>query len=329
MTGKPAKNILVVRQDRLGDAINAVPVLKYLRQSHPTARLSFMVAPGLVELFHDQDYADEAIPYENRLLPLMTALSRSRYDAVLMLKPAKTIAWASLFAGIRSKAGLGWRPYYPLTGFHSGYPHLANDDAHEIDYNLAVAYALFPGSATDIVPEIRIPEVLKDKARQCLSQNGLRRPVAILPANRGSSPNWTAGQYAALAETLKLQGHEVAVIGGPGEEPILSLVATTSGAPVLGPECSILQLAALLSQCRLTVASSTGTLHLAAAVGIPTVGLFCASPASRPQRWAPLGARHIQLVPKHGRCAACDRSTHCDLAGIALNEVLAAVENLM
>ena len=319
-------HILVVRQDRLGDAINAVPVLKYLRHSLPGARLSFMVAPGLVDLFRDQDYADEAIPYENRLLPLMTILSQGRYDAVLMLKPAKTLAWASLFAGIRSKAGLGWRPYYPLTGFHSGYPHLANDDAHEIDYNLAVAYALFPGLATGTVPSISIPEVLKDEARQWLSQKGLRLPVAILPANRGSSPNWTAGQYAALVEALKLQGHEVAVIGGPGEEPILSLVATTSGAPVLGPECSILQLAALLSQCRLAVASSTGTLHLAAAMGIPTVGLFCSMPASRPQRWAPLGSRQIQFVPKHERCAACDGSTRCDLSGITLNEVLSAVE---
>jgi ADP-heptose:LPS heptosyltransferase len=285
-----------------------------------------MVAPGLVDLFRGQDYTDEAIPYENRLLPLITALSRSRYAAVLMLKPAKTIAWASLFAGIRSKAGLGWRPYYPLTGFHSGYPHLANDDAHEIDYNLAVAYALFPGSAKDIVPRIEISDSLKDEARQRLSQQGLRRPVAILPANRGSSPNWTAGQYAMLAETLKLQGHEVAVIGGPGEEPILSLAATPSGAPVLGPECSILQLAALLSQCRLAVASSTGTLHLAAAVGIPTAGLFCAAPASRPQRWAPLGACHVQLVPRQERCAACDGSTRCDLSGITFNEMLAAVE---
>ncbi|MDI6740586.1 MAG: glycosyltransferase family 9 protein, partial [Candidatus Edwardsbacteria bacterium] len=242
------------------------------------------------------------------------------------LKPSQTLAWASRFAGIKLKAGLGWRPYYPLTGFRSGYPRLASDDAHEIDFNLSVAQKLFPGPVSDIAPEIGIPEELKTRARRLLSQHKLQRPVAILPANRGSSPNWAVETYAALAENLKLGGRAVAVIGGPGEGDVLARAASRSEAPVLGPDLSLLELAALLSQCRLAIASSTGTLHLAAAVGAPTVGLFCSRPASRPRRWAPLGTRHVQFVPKTNWCGSCGGSARCDLSGIDINQVTDAAE---
>jgi heptosyltransferase III len=303
-------------------------VLKYLRQRCPGARLSFMVPHDLVELFRDQDYADEAISYQNRLLPLRAALSRGRYDAVLMLKPSKAIAWASLFAGVRSKAGLGWRPYYPLTGFRSGSLRVAGGDPREADANLAVAYALFPGSAGSVVPDIRIPGAEKNEACQRLSRHSGQRPIAILPASRGSAPNWPPGRYAGLAEALQRHGYETVVLGGTGEERTLSHAAASSGTPVLGPGGSILQIAALLSQCRLAIASSTGTLHLAAAVGVPTIGLFCPVPARRPQRWAPAGTSHIQIVPRDRRCPGCDGAAGCDLSGITIDEVLAAVEQL-
>ncbi|HTY08611.1 MAG TPA: glycosyltransferase family 9 protein, partial [Candidatus Edwardsbacteria bacterium] len=294
------KNILVVRQDRLGDAINAVAVLKYLRRNLPDARIGFMTAPSLAGLFREQRYADDVVSYDANLFRLAAALRRGRYDAVLMLKPAKALAWASLFAGIGAKAGLGWRPYYPLTGFRSGYPELAADEAHEIDFNLAVAKKLFPGRSGDIVPELTLDDELKQGARRDLADHKLEWPVALLPANRGSSPNWPAEAYAALAEALRLRGVAVAVVGGPGEQELLRRAAGRSQAPQLGPDRSLPQLAALLMQCRAVVASSTGTLHLAAAVGTPTIGLFCAAPASRPQRWAPLGAAHVQLTPHGG-----------------------------
>jgi heptosyltransferase III len=320
--------ILVVRQDRLGDAINAVAVLKYLRHNLPDARISYMLAQPLLDLFRGQPYADEVVPYRSGLLELWQGLRRSRYSHVLMLKPAKTLAWASLFAGIGAKAGLGWRPYYPLTGFKSGYPELANDQPHEIDYNLAVARTLFPGRSGDFVPEIKVAEPVKIQGGQVLGRHKLEWPVAVLPANRGSSPNWPVEAYAALAEALKLRGIEVVIVGGPGEQELLRRASGRSGAPQIGPDLTLPQLAAVLMQCRAVIASSTGTLHLAAAVGTPTIGLFCDAPASRPQRWAPLGAAHVQLMPHGEQCRHCDGRRRCDLGDINLNEVLAAVERI-
>ena len=116
------------------------------------------------------------------------------------------------------------------------------------------------------------------------------------------------------------------IVGGPGEQELLARAAGRSGAPQLGPDLTLPQLAAVLQQCRAVIASSTGTLHLAAAVGSPTIGLFCSAPASCPQRWAPLGAGHVQLVPRDGRCQRCGGRMRCDLSGIGVDDVLAAVE---
>ncbi|MCU0606753.1 MAG: glycosyltransferase family 9 protein [Candidatus Edwardsbacteria bacterium] len=325
MNGTPGGRILVVRQDRLGDAVNAVAVLKYLRQNRPGARLALMVGPDLVPLFRCQPYVDDVIPFEHGLPRLVGTMARGRFDAVMMLKPSKTVAWSALLAGVRAKAGLGWRPYYPLTGFRSAYPRVAADRAHEVDFDLAVAQALHPGPIGDVVPEIRADPSALAAAELVLAGSGLRRPIAVMPANRGSSPNWPASRYAELVQGLKTGGREVAVIGGPGEEPLLAEVSGPAGAPVLGPGLSIVQLAALLSRCRAAVASSTGTLHLAAAVGLPTVGLFCAAPVSRPQRWAPRGPGHLQLVPAQDRCPGCGGRRRCELSAITVADAINAI----
>lgn len=325
MSGTAAEHILVVRQDRLGDAVNAVAVLRYLRGNRPGARLSFMVAPGLVPLFRGQPYADDVMQFDDSLLRLTATLARAKPDAVLMLKPSKTVAWSALLAGVRAKAGLGWRPYYPLTGFRPGYPRITRDEAHQIDFDVAVAQALFPGPPGDVTPAIAISDEAGAAADRLLADAGLRRPIAVMPANRGSSPNWPAARYADLVRALRAAGREVAVIGGPGEEALLAQVSGPAGPPVLGPGLSIVQLAALLSRCRAAVASSTGTLHLSAAVGLPTVGLFCAAPASRPQRWAPRSPGHVQLVPVQGRCPSCGGRQRCDLSAIPLADAVNAI----
>ena len=334
------QKILVVRQDRLGDALSAVPLLKALKTARPEAHITFMVAKPLAELFFGQPYLDEVIPWSNGLWPLIKTLRRGHYDVLLMLHPSKLLAWAALFAGIKQKAGLGFRPYYVLTGFkhshrarRSGFDTACGNSAlsgahrndnrviHETEYNFSVARTLFELPEEIESPKIYLSDIEMSEARNVLMSICVQTPIAILPANRGSSANWPPERYRELVQKLVEAKQVVLILGGPGEEAIMKKVKGDTNVPVAGPELTLRRLAAILVNCRQVAGSSTGTLHLAAAAGAKTVGLFCPAPASRPERWKPLGEGHVQLVPGTDYCKNCKPDVKCDLGGIAVESV--------
>ncbi len=339
------QKILVVRQDRLGDALSAVPLLKALKTARPEAHITFMVTKPLAELFFGQPYLDEVITWSNGLWPLIKTLRRGRYDVLLMLHPSKLLAWAALFAGIKQKAGLGFRPYYVLTGFkhshrarRSGFDTACGNSAlsgahrndeqviHETEYNFSVARTLFELPEEIEPPKIYLSENEKAEGRNILLSMNVHNPIAILPANRGSSANWPPERWGELVKKIVEAKQQVMILGGPGEEEILKKVKGDADVPIAGPELTLRRLAAILANCRQVAGSSTGTLHLAAAAGAKTVGLFCPAPASRPERWRPLGDGHVQLVPTPEFCEYCRSNTKCDLNGITVEEVVKAID---
>lgn len=306
----------------MGDAINAVPVLKAIRKAKPEAFISFMVAQPLAELFAGQPYLDEVASWGKNFFCLIYFLRQGRYDAALMLHPSKLLAWAAFFDGIRQKAGLGFRPYYVLTGFKPAHIPQNDKDVHETEYNLSVARQLWDLPEEIEPPQIVLSEQEKSEAKQYLMSSGVTNPIAILPANRGSSANWPPERWGELVQKLVEAKQEVLILGGPGEEEILKKVKGETNMPIAGPQLTLRRLAAILANCRQVAGSSTGTLHLAAAAGAKTVGLFCPAPASRPERWRPLGEGHVQLVPEEDYCRNCKPHAKCDLGGIAIERIL-------
>jgi len=323
------QKILVVRQDRLGDALNAVPVLKAIRKARPADLVTFMVARPFVELFSDQPYADEVIAWPESLWDLIQTLRRGSYHAVLMLHPSKALGWASFLAGIKLKAGLGFRPYYALTGFKPSYISHHDRPVHETEHNLSVARRLWDLPEEIELPKIYLSENEKAEGRNILVSMSVKNPIAVLPANRGSSANWPPERWGELVRKLAEAKQEVLILGGPGEEEILKKVKGETNAPIAGPELTLRRLAAILANCRQVLGSSTGTLHLAAAAGAKTVGLFCPAPASRPERWRPLGEGHVQLVPDQVHCKDCRPHSTCVLNGIKVEEVISNIQSVL
>lgn len=324
MLGKP-DNILVIRQDRLGDAINAVPVLMAIKRCRPQARVSYMVSPALAGLFDGQPYVANVVPWEDKLLRLTRVLRRGAYDSLLMLHPSKTLAWSALGAGIGQKTGLGFRPYYLPTGFRMVRIEGAGQ-IHEAQINLKVASVA--GLCDELLekPRIYLDDSDREPAEAFCAKHGLRKPVIVFPANRGSAPNWPASRYRELIKALGLRGYQVVAVAAPGEEEALR-EATQGTASLTWPTSPNLRyLAGLLSISGAVVSSSTGGLHLAAAVGAKTIGLFCPMPPFLPQRWGPLGEGHHCLVPAVNICRGCTLSGRCSLDGLSIDEVCRVIE---
>jgi ADP-heptose:LPS heptosyltransferase len=121
---------------------------------------------------------------------------------------------------------------------------------------------------------------------------------------------WAPSAYATVARGLVARGLAVVVVWGPGEDAIARSIAAEGGERVvMAPPTDLPLLAALLRVCRLCVSNNSGPMHLAVAVGAPTVGVFLAGDAGR---WGHSLSRFAAAEPSGDGddaavLAACDR----------------------
>lgn len=323
--------ILVVRPDRIGDVVLSLPVLDALRHRWPRAYLAMMVRPyarsvpdrnpcldAVIE--DDPDAGHRGMP---GFLAQVRRLRTHRFDTALMLMPTARHAWMLFLAGIPRRLGVGRTIYQALTFTRSisrgGYMPLR----HESDYCLDLARALDarePGGR----PLIEVEEEEKGKARRVLERPEGAPVIGIHPGNGRNAPNWTAERYGALAKRLQDRHGAKIVVTGSDEEGYLAeaIVSRLDGPTLsLAGKLSLGELIAVIGELDLLVSSSTGPMHLAGALGVPTVSVFCPLPARSPERWRPLGGKDRNLLPPEGQCPTCERGPFCDLSGITVDMV--------
>jgi heptosyltransferase-2 len=134
-------------------------------------------------------------------------------------------------------------------------------------------------------PQLVVPAGDVATWRQRVGLNGPRPIIAVAPWAVGPAKRWAAASYADLARRLAAQGLTVAVLGGPDEKSIASEIAR--GDPNIRDLTGIDLRNAILALAAATAAVSndSGLLHVAAALGTPSIGIF--GPTS-PWHWAPL-----------------------------------------
>ena len=135
------------------------------------------------------------------------------------------------------------------------------------------------------LPELKVPRDEVEAWRNTRGLDGDTRPVvALAPGAVGPSKRWPSANYAALARRLLAAGFAVWVLGGPDEKALATeIVGDTAARDLTGHDLrdAILALAAAAA----AVSNDSGLLHVAAALGTPSIGIF--GPTS-PWHWAPL-----------------------------------------
>lgn len=136
--------------------------------------------------------------------------------------------------------------------------------------------------------------------------------VGFFPGSNAPARRWPAERFSAVARALGASGARVVVMGGPGEREITRAVADAApGALDAGGATDLAGLAALLSVCQLVVTNDTGPMHLAGAVGTPTVTLWG---PSDPAEVCPVGARDVRVTGAPLPCKPCFKN-ECPRSG--------------
>lgn len=337
----PYKHILVSRTDRIGDLILSLPVFQSLKASFPGVKITALVSPyarEVVEAHPDVDHV-ELLSRADTLPTLIWKFRQLECDAFLALYPRPWLALAARVARIPIRVGTAYRWYSFL--YNKRIPiHRSRCDRHESDYNLDLVRAL-GAEKLKPYPVFPVNPSEREYTRRLLKEKGLQagdRLVVVHPGSKGSALNWKPEKYAeAVARLSKIEGVRVVVSGGPGEEKTIQRLLYALPSRVRPPatlvdECSLKQMAAVLKQASCLLSASTGVMHLAAAVGTPTVSLFGGTFTTTPVRWGPIGNRSLVLQPDGLRCPECRKGVcrqHDPMEGVSVERAYQGVKMIL
>ncbi len=182
----------------------------------------------------------------------------------------------------------------------------------------------------DALPNFTVPEAARVSLAATLARAGVRdEPYVVLHPTRGiaaASARWPTARFADLARELGARCNATVVVtGAQADRSIADTVAAAGGAISLGGRTSLKEFGALALGALGVVAMDSGPMHVAAALGAPTLGIF-ALQSDEPDRWAPLGPR-TAIVRATYACPPAHRKETCpDFACVRALDVKHAVE---
>jgi ADP-heptose:LPS heptosyltransferase len=267
--------ILFVTSNRLGDAVLSTGLLDHLIRAHPDARITLACGPVAEGIFIRMPNRERIVvldkqPYRLHWLPLWAGAVTRFWDLVVDIR-GSTIAW---MVPTRRRAVMRRRPGHKIA-------------------QLAAVLGLDPP------PLPVVWTAAADRARAATLLPAGRPIVGLGPTANWPPKVWPVERFAALFRALAkgpLLGAIPAIFAGPGETEramAAPLLATLPGAIDLVGRLSLVEVAACLARCALFVGNDSGLMHLAAAAGAPTLGLFGPTPV---EEYAPAGVHASAVV---------------------------------
>jgi heptosyltransferase II len=185
------------------------------------------------------------------------------------------------------------------------------------------------------LPELKVPphEVQTWLARNRLAEQS-RPTVALSPGAVGAGKAWPVDHYTELARALVMDGTSVWILGGPSETSLAKKITAAVGDRARDLTGSDLRNAILaLTAAHISVTNDSGLMHVAAAIGIPTVAIF--GPTS-PWHWKPLNPIAAILEPagddearQRARIDGNSAVRHRRTDDVAVGDVLATVKQVL
>jgi heptosyltransferase-2 len=338
------KRILIVRTDKIGDLVLSTPVIKAVRDAYPGSYIAALVRPYAHEVIKNNPYLDEIITYEKskkgigilKDLKFILALRKKKFDLALVLHPKNRTHIIIFLSGVPERVGYDKKLGVLLT---KKIPHIKEYGLkHEIDYTLdIVRYA-------GIEPLEKKPCVYPDKDAEkkiddVFIESGISRDDPVITMHPGSScpsKRWKVERFAKVADILAEKYRaKIIIIAGPKDKGFGDNMAKfmTAKNINLSGKTTVTDMVSILKRSRLFISNDSGPVHIACAVGTPTISIFGRNDRGlSPVRWRPVGAHDIALHKDVGceLCLAhnCKRGFAC-LEAITADDVIAAADRIL
>ncbi len=348
-----ADKILIRGPNWVGDSVLAIPAMKAVRAQFPKAEITLLVRPWVAGLFTSAPFIDrvwtEPRPTSVSDWSRITHAIREKHFDLGVLFPNSFESALMLFLG-RVSTRVGYAAdgrSLLLTSALSP----SREIRHQVHYYMDLVEKLRGLKPTDYnrncrsplasahgVPsiEIRATEEERSEARQLLNAEGIGGAERILILNPGaaygSAKRWDEARFAEVADRLSTElALRTAIIGSASELPVARKVQSLmkTSAAVLNGKTTLETLIGLLAETTLMITNDSGPMHIAAALGTPTVAVF----GSTDERTTAPFAVNTKVVKKPVPCSPCLLREcpidHRCMTGVTVNDVCHAARELM
>ena len=331
-------NILVCQTGAwIGDMVMMTPALRALKRTYPESNLALLLRPRVADLMQTHPYVDTCIvdnktegPYRS-LKSLVHQIRDKAFDIAVILHPTSfRNALLPFLARVPIRIGtkVGGRGMLLTLSCED------NTGIHEVHRYLRVLQLLNIDTAPSFL-EFWHTDADRDFIEHLLRSEGVLHGDRIIALNLGTTwttKQWNILNFADVIQRIIYLTPEIKIVltGASTEQELAKALPTSLSAINLVGKTDILQLGALLERCDVCLTCDSGPMHIAAAVGTPTVALF--GPTS-PVRHQPYGTGHT-VVEKPVSCRPCYKQTchrqdapHLCMKEIGTTEVVSALKS--
>jgi len=313
---------LIIKPSSMGDVIQALPVLTALKEAHPRARVTWLVARPFAGLLEGHPRVDEVLIFDRQrfggmgqsltiaaeFLGFLQRLRARRFTTVIDLQGLLRSGLLAMATGAPSRIGFREaRELAPL--FYTAEVSVPQAETHAVDRYLAVARRLGLGTprATDHLP---VPDEARRAVRRRLAEEAGIGPgepyLAVCAHARWVTKQWAPERFARVLEAMRAETGARAVLVGSGDavESARAIREASPEPPIdLTNRTTLKELVAVIAEARAMLTNDSGPMHVAAAVGKPVVAIFG---PTNPRRTGPYGPRHRVLAGR-AACSPCYR----------------------
>lgn len=282
--------ILIIQTAFPGDLLLSLPLVKQTRHHFPQAKISLMCRQNLGQLFLEEKLVDELIEVKKGDSDSYTqAVARLKNRVDVVISPHRSFRTALFIQKIRPKMSIGYKRWWNALFFSKRIPYplelpdalrqlklltLVSDEFKTKWYSSSFDKDL-KGKKTEPVVSfdgLDFPDWMSAELRR-LHPKG--KVICIAPGSVWPTKRWPADHFSELTSKLLQDGYEVKLVGSPADQAECDQVANKNPqAQNLCGQTTLSELFNVFSESLLLISNDSGAMHMASAVGLPTIALF-------------------------------------------------------
>ncbi len=299
------KKILCIKPRGIGDIILSTIILDNLIAYFPSAKIDYLTEEFAKHAVENNPLVNKVLTMKKTDLSIKTAfkIRKEKYDLILDMWSNPWTAQITFFSGVKYRAGFAYRGRKYAYNIHAT---SERGEHHSAEHNLELLRAL------------NIPIISKhvyyfvSEKEDMLGKNFIEKNVphgysimGIIPSGGWPSKRCDKEKWVEIIKTVSEKYRtKFIILWGPGDETDADFI--TSRLPeqtIIAPKTDIPAMAGIIKNCSLIIANDSGPMHLAAAMGIPTIGLFG---PTNPQMHRPYSENSAYVINKDLFCIVCN-----------------------
>jgi lipopolysaccharide heptosyltransferase II len=327
---KEIAKILCIKPRGIGDIVLSTIVIDNLKAHFPSAKIDYLTEHFAKSAVENNPLVNKVITIDKKEFPLKAALKirKEKYDMILDLWSNPRSAQITFLSGVKLRVGFAYR------GRKYAYNFLATSskgEHHSAEHNLELLKTIdIPVISKKIhyYVDDKDDNYAKDFIKKKIPEN--KKIIGIIPSGGWPSKRCDASKWVEIGKAITEKYNvQFLILWGPGDETDANYINENLADSTLAPKTTVSEMSGFIKNCNIILANDSGPMHIAAALNIPTLGIFG---PTNPKAHGPYSQNSTYVIKEDLFCIICNLLEcpyhHECMLQLNINDTLKKVEKI-